>query len=60
MGLKMNQNGIEEEYVVWFQDGGFTYLFVLEDETVQDAVVDLCEREGWDVDEIMSIELIQE
>ena len=34
--------------IVKFSDGTSTSLWVGEDEDIQDAVVDLCERSGWD------------
>lgn len=34
---------------VYFDDGTDTVILVLEDDDIRDVIVDLCEREGWDM-----------
>ena len=49
-----------QEYRIEFRDGSSTLLIVMPDESVQEAVVALCEREGWSVQEVTAIVLVGE
>lgn len=48
----MNKEYIDEEYEVIFTDGTRTLIIVSEDETPADVIAELCEAEGWPLDEV--------
>ena len=49
-----------QEYRIEFRDGSSTLLTVMPDESVQDAVVALCEAQGWHLGHVTAIILVGE
>lgn len=49
---------IADRVRVSFSNGTSTVITVLDDESIQDAIVDLCEKEGWDVSEVDGYRII--
>lgn len=45
--------------IVHFADGTSTRHYAMEDEEISQAVVDLCDRYGWDVDTVTKIEVLR-
>lgn len=47
-----------DQVEVRFTDGSITRLFVSEDDSIQDEIVELCEQEGWDIDEVIDFAIV--
>ena len=41
-----------DEVKVTFTDGTSTIIYVDYDDNIQDAIVELCEQEGWDTEDV--------
>lgn len=51
--------GIDYDVVrVFFDDGTFTTINVLEDDDIQDAIVEMCEREGYDMMTVINYSIL--
>ena len=44
---------------ILFEDGSETLLITSDDESLQDAIVEMCDREGWSVSEVTVVELVE-
>ena len=45
---------------VYFDDGQFTTMNVPEDENIRDAIVELCETEGWNMLTVVNYEILED
>ena len=48
-----------DAYLVEFNDGSSTTFYVDQDDEIQDALVALCDQEGWNVDDITGYFMIE-
>lgn len=46
---------MHEEYCIRFNDGTITLLWVDQDEELDTAIVDMCEDQGWNVQDVTKI-----
>jgi hypothetical protein len=46
------RRAIADRVRVSFADGTFTTIYVLDDESIQERIVELCEQEGWELDAV--------
>ncbi len=49
---------IADKVRVFFKDGSSTVTHVLDDESIADHIVELCEREGWDLSELADYQIV--
>jgi len=43
---------VADQVRVYFADGTSTVTYVLDDEDIQDHIVELCENEGWSLEDL--------
>lgn len=51
---------IADKVRVTFKDNTSTIIHVLDDESIQDRIVELCEQEGWDMLEVDGYRIVGE
>ena len=47
-----------ETYRIHFKDGTSTLIVILQDDSLQDAMVSQCEMEGWSVEDVTKVEKV--
>lgn len=50
---------IFDKVLVSFDDDSTTTIWISEDCDIVDTVCDLCEEEGWDIDSLLSTEILE-
>lgn len=47
-----------DEVRVYFKDDTSTIIYVAQDDSIQDAIVELCENEGWNLFDVIDYSII--
>jgi hypothetical protein len=48
-----------DTYRIYFTDGSSTLITITEDDNIQDAVVEMCDQEGWSSEDVTNIIFIE-